>query len=295
MDRLWPFARHRRAPAPAPSVFEAPAPAVVEGADAPVKIAVAGLVKRYPGPGGPGRAGVEAIAGLDLQVREGECCVVVGPSGCGKSTLLRILAGLERPTAGTAAVLHRKRRLPTALVFQGVSLFPWLTVLDNVAYPLWAAGVARRDRHAAARAVLARMGLEGFARAYPAQLSEGMRQRVAIARALVADADVLLMDEPFSALDEPTRLLLQEELQTLLARTGQTVLFVTHSLDEAVLLGDRVLVLSARPATLRAAFDVPFPRPRRVAELRADPRFAALTVAIWQALKDEVGRAIGGG
>ncbi len=291
LARLFPFASGDPGSAAVEAVGEPPLAGAGAGA-APVHVAVAGLVKRYPGPGG--RGAVEAIAGLDLEVREGEFCVVVGPSGCGKSTLLRILAGLERPTAGTAAVLHRRRRLPTALVFQGASLFPWLTVLDNVAYPLWAAGVQRRDRHAAARAVLARMGLEGFARAYPAQLSEGMRQRVAIARALVADADVLLMDEPFSALDEPTRLLLQEELQTLLARTGQTVLFVTHSIDEAVLLGDRVLVLSARPATVRAAFEVPFPRPRRVAELRADPRFGALTVAIWQVLRDEVGRANGG-
>ncbi len=292
MARFWPFARGRRTSAPAPAVRDVPLPAVAPDGDAPAKIVVMGLRKCYPG---PGNAEVEAIAGLDLEVREGEFCVVVGPSGCGKSTLLRILAGLERPTTGTAMVLHRKRRLPAALVFQGVSLFPWLTVLDNVAYPLWAAGVARRERRAAARAVLARMGLDGFTRAYPAQLSEGMRQRVAIARALVADADVLLMDEPFSALDEPTRLLLQEELQSLLARTRQTVLFVTHSIDEAVLLGDRVLVLSARPARLRAAFDVPFPRPRRVAGLRADPRFAELTVAIWQILRREVARASNAG
>ena len=252
-----------------------------------MKVRVAGLEKRFQGAGGP----VTAIAGLDLAVRAGEVCTVLGPSGCGKSTLLRILAGLEQPSAGTAQVLDRRGRLPAATVFQGVSLFPWYTALENVAYPLWAAGVGRRPREAAARAALERLGLGGFARAYPAQLSEGMRQRVAIARALVAEADVLLMDEPFSALDEPTRLLLQEELQGLLARSGQTVIFVTHSIDEAVLLGDRVVVLSARPAVQRAEFTVPFARPRRYAELRTDPRFGAITVAVWDVLRAEVTRA----
>ncbi len=221
----------------------------------------------------------------------GEFVCLLGPSGCGKSTLLRILAGLEQPSAGTAQVLDRRGRLPTATVFQGVSLFPWYTALENVAYPLWAAGVGRRQREAAARGALERLGLGDVARAYPAQLSEGMRQRVAIARALVAEADVLLMDEPFSALDEPTRLLLQEELQGLLARSGQTVIFVTHSIDEAVLLGDRVVVLSARPAAQRAEFIVPFARPRRYEELRTNPRFGAITVAVWDVLRAEVTRA----
>jgi NitT/TauT family transport system ATP-binding protein len=138
--------------------------------------------------------------------------------------------------------------------------------------------------------MLERLGLSGFARAYPNQLSEGMRQRVAIARALVTEADVLLMDEPFSALDEPTRLLLQEELQELLSHSGQTVIFVTHSIDEAVLLGDRVVVLSARPARPVAEFVTPFLRPRRYAELRAEQRFNDLTVAVWDVLRGEVER-----
>jgi len=254
-----------------------------------VKVQVAGLEKRFQTAGGP----VTAIAGLDLEVRAGEVCAVLGPSGCGKSTLLRILAGLERPDAGAARVLEQRGRLPTATVFQGVSLFPWYTALENVAYPLWVAGVRRRARAAAARAMLERVGLQDFARAYPAQLSEGMRQRVAIARAFVAEADVLLMDEPFSALDEPTRLLLQEELQELLARSGQTAVVVTHSIDEAVLLGDRVIVLSARPARLRAEFAIPFPRPRRYEDLRARREFAELTVAIWEVLRGEVTRAGG--
>ena len=254
-----------------------------------VKVRVRNLHKRYTS----GAGTIDAIESLDLDVRRGEICTVVGPSGCGKSTLLRILAGLDSPTEGSAEVCNRQRRLPTATVFQGVSLFPWSTVERNVAYPLWAAGVGRKQRQQTALSALTRVGLGGFARAYPAQLSEGMRQRVAIARALVADADVLLMDEPFSALDEPTRLLLQEELQQLLAESGQTVIFVTHSIDEAVLLGDRVVMLSARPARLQAEFAVPFERPRRFEHLRRDPRFGELTAEIWEQLRGQVA-AMGG-
>jgi NitT/TauT family transport system ATP-binding protein len=260
---------------------------LAETPSAPVKVEIEALSKRYRTAAGV----VAAIDGLDLDVQAGEVCAIVGPSGCGKSTLLRILAGLEQADGGTARVERAERRLPAAMVFQGASLFPWMTARDNVAYPLWAAGVGARERRARAEEALARVGLAGFARAYPHQLSEGMRQRAAIARALVADADVLLMDEPFSALDEPTRLLLQEDLQRILAETGQTVLFVTHSIDEAVLIGDQVVVLSARPANVRTAFDVPFARPRRFAELRADARFGELTVAVWEVLRAEVERA----
>lgn len=262
----------------------APAPPI-----AAEKVRIDGLAKSFPAKGGT----VQAIGGLDLSIRRGEVCTVLGPSGCGKSTLLRILAGLDTASAGSVEVLDRSGRLPTATVFQGVSLFPWLTASENAAYPLWIAGVRRKGRAQAAAAMLERLGLGAFTRAYPGQLSEGMRQRVAIARALISEADVLLMDEPFSALDEPTRLLLQEDLQGVLARSGQTVIFVTHSIDEAVLLGDRVVVLSARPATLRAEFDVSFPRPRRYEELRTEPRFNDLTVAVWDVLRDEVRRAGG--
>ncbi len=255
-------------------------------AESPARVQIAGLSKSYAGAQGT----IDAIGHVSITVRDGEVCTVVGPSGCGKSSLLRVLAGLEPVSGGVATVVPSGRRLPTATVFQGASLFPWLRVVDNVAYPLWIAGDRKRARRAAAMAALERVGLADFARSYPAQLSEGMRQRVVIARALVADAGVLLMDEPFSALDEPTRLLLQEELQDILAHTRQTVLFVTHSIDEAVVLGDRVLVLSARPATIRAEFTVPFDRPRRFADLRRDPRFGELTVAVWEVLRAEVER-----
>jgi NitT/TauT family transport system ATP-binding protein len=249
-----------------------------------VKVRIEGLSKSFSS----GSGAVQAIDRLDLNVHHGEICTLLGPSGCGKSTVLRILAGLERPSDGRVSILEQRGRLPAATVFQGVSLFPWLTALENAAYPLWAAGEPRSVRRRTATAMLKRLGIDSFARAYPNQLSEGMRQRVAIARALVTEADVLLMDEPFSALDEPTRLLLQEELQELLSRSGQTVIFVTHSIDEAVLLGDRVVVLSARPARIVAEFVVPFPRPRRYAELRTDHRFNDLTVAVWDVLRSEV-------
>ena len=255
-----------------------------------VKVRVSGLVKRFAS----SRGEVTAIDGLSLEVREGEVVSLLGPSGCGKSTLLRILAGLLPPTAGRAEVLDRRGRLPAAMVFQGTSLFPWYTALENAAYPLRVAGAGRRARARTALDALERVGLGDFAGAYPAQLSEGMRQRVALARALVADADVLLMDEPFSALDEPTRLLLQEDLQRILAQTGQTAIVVTHSIDEAVLLGDRVIVLSRRPARSRLELAVPFARPRRYADLRADPRFAELTVAAWEVLRAEVAGEEGG-
>ena len=254
------------------------------------KVRVTGLVKHFPGPGG----GVTAIDGLDLAIADGEMLALVGPSGCGKSTFLRVLAGLERPDSGSVAVLDRQARLATATVFQGVSLFPWYSAVQNAAYPLAVAGAGRKERGRAAAAMLERLGLGGFLRAYPAQLSEGMRQRVALARALLTDADVLLMDEPFSALDEPTRLLLQEELQDLLAQSRRTAIVVTHSIDEAVLLADRVVVLSARPARVLREVPVAFERPRRYGDLRADPRFNTLTVAIWETLRAEVVRAGGG-
>ena len=253
------------------------------------KVAVSGLSKRFDRVSPP----LLALDDVSLALAEGELCTVVGPSGCGKTTLLRILAGLERPTSGSARVLDQQRRLPAAVVFQGRSLYPWLTVLDNVAYPLQVARVGRGERRAAALAALDQVKLAGFARAYPHHLSEGMRQRVAIARALVADADLLLLDEPFSALDEPTRLLLQEEVQDLLLRSGRTALFVTHSIDEAVLLGDRVVVFSARPGRISQQFAVPFARPRAFAGVRRDPRFGELVAAIWETLRAEVERAGG--
>jgi len=174
------------------------------------------------------------------------------------------------------------------MVFQGRSVFPWLTVRQNVAYGLKLRGVGRRQRGEAADELLATVGLGGFARAYPHQLSEGMRQRVAIARALAVDPDLLLMDEPFGSLDEQTRFLLQEELLRIWERTGKTVIFITHSIDEAIVLADRIVVMSAQPGTPKATLAVPFPRPRSLTDVRSDPAFAPLFNEIWELLRDEV-------
>ncbi|HEU0165533.1 MAG TPA: ABC transporter ATP-binding protein, partial [Thermomicrobiales bacterium] len=175
-----------------------------------------------------------------------------------------------------------------AMVFQGRSLFPWLTLRQNVAYGLKLRNVPRRERAHRADDLLAMVGLAAFRRSYPHQVSEGMRQRVAIARALAVDPDILLMDEPFGALDEQTRFLLQEELLRIWEQSGKTVLFITHSIDEAIVLADQIVIMSAQPGTVRATIDVPFARPRSVADIRSDPSFSALFGQIWSTLRDEV-------
>jgi len=248
-------------------------------------VTASGLGRRFETPRGP----VDAIRDVDLSVAAGEFCAIVGPSGCGKSTLLRLVAGLDKSTSGTLTQQRADGRPPTnALVFQGRSVFPWLTLRQNVAYGLKLHGIGRRERGKQADELLRTVGLSAFARAYPHQVSEGMRQRVAIARALAVDPDMLLMDEPFGALDEQTRFLLQEELLRIWEATGKTVLFVTHSIDEAMVLADRILVMSAQPGTIRAALDVPFPRPRSLTAVRSDPAFAALFAETWGMLREEV-------
>ncbi len=174
------------------------------------------------------------------------------------------------------------------MVFQGRSVFPWLTVQQNVAYGLKLSGVGRRTRSRRATELIETVGLANAAHAYPHQLSEGMRQRVAIARALAVEPDLLLMDEPFGSLDEQTRLLLQEELLRIWENSGKTVMFVTHSIDEALMLADRVVVMSARPGRVKATLAVPFPRPRSMTEIRSSPTFGSLYSEIWNLLRDEV-------
>ena len=240
--------------------------------------------RRFEGATGP----VDAIAHVHLSVAPGEFCVIVGPSGCGKTTLLRIVAGLEAATSGRVDVSGDAGRPRNAMVFQGRSVFPWLTVRQNVGYGLKLRGVPRRERERRADALLATVGLARFARSYPHQLSEGMRQRVAIARALAVDPDLLLMDEPFGALDEQTRLLLQEELLRIWENTGTTVLFVTHSIDEAMVLADRIVVMGAQPGTVKAVLPVPFSRPRALTDVRSDAAFAPLFAQIWGMLREEV-------
>ena len=251
-------------------------------------IEVSGLSKVYAGRRGP----FVALRDLSFTVREGEFCAMIGPSGCGKTTLLHILCGLIEPSAGTVTIPGRERgRLVTAIIFQGVSTLPWLTVAQNVEYGLRLMGISVRERRERARDHIRQVGLQAFADAYPYQLSEGMRQRVSIARALATDPDILLMDEPFANLDEQNRLLLQDELLRIWQENRKTVLFVTHSLDEAIRLADRVLVMSAAPGRIKAGFTVPLPRPREFQEVRRDPAYGALIARLWDELREEVLRA----
>ncbi|GJE59375.1 ABC transporter ATP-binding protein [Methylobacterium trifolii] len=213
---------------------------------------------------GQGEARTVILAGLDLTVARGEVLVIVGESGVGKSTLLRVLIGLARPSSGTVRVAARPGcRTPMALVFQDARLLPWRRVVDNVAFGLEGGGLSKAERRAEARKGLALVGLADLAGRWPHQLSGGQRQRVAIARALAVEPDVLLMDEPFSALDSFTREGLQDELQRITAQTGKTVVFVTHDIDEAVTLADRVVVLAGKPGRVAAEVRIDLPRPRK--------------------------------
>ena len=234
-----------------------------------------------------------AIDDLSVDIGAGEFFVIVGPSGCGKTTLLRILAGLDKPSQGSIIVQAPKApgRPENSMVFQGDSLFPWMTVWDNAAYGL-------RMRRAPASQVknvvghyLDRTGLTKFANSYPHQLSGGMRQRVSIARAFANDPEILLMDEPFSALDAQNKLLLQEELLRIWEEHKKTVVFITHSVDEAVILGDRIMIMTAQPGQVKSMVKVPFARPRNVMELQGNAEFGSLIHEIWMNLREEVDRA----
>jgi NitT/TauT family transport system ATP-binding protein len=233
-----------------------------------------------------------ALDNVSLDIAEGCFFMIVGPSGCGKTTLLRILANLETATSGSVEVsAPAKNRPGNSMVFQGDSLFPWMTVWDNASYGLRLRHVPKAEIREVVGHYLDRTGLTRFAEAYPHQLSGGMRQRVSIARAFANDPDILLMDEPFSALDEQNKLLLQEELLRIWEETRKTVLFITHSVDEAVTLGDRVMVMSAQPGRAKEIVDVPFDRPRSVLELRSRPAYGEFVYSIWGQLRDEVQRA----
>lgn len=230
---------------------------------------------------GTGSDRIDAIEGLTFSVQKGEFVCIVGPSGCGKSTLMKTLAGLMLPTSGSVLVGGKKVVEPPrelALVFQEYtrSLLPWLTVQRNVELPLKNLGMSRRDRHASAQKVLSDVGLRGFEMKYPWQLSGGMQQRVAIARALAYRPTVLLMDEPFASVDAQTRSDLEDLVLSVQRESGVTVLFVTHDIDEAVYLGDRVLVLAPRPTKVKWTTDVSLPHPRDQVATKADPVFVTL-------------------
>ena len=256
---------------------------VVDIAPRPIQIALSGLRKVYE------PAGFVAVDGVTINIPKGQFFVIVGPSGCGKTTLLRILAGLETHTAGTMKIDRLGSDRPeNSMVFQGDSLFPWMTVWDNATYGLRIRNVPAAEIADRVRPWLERIGLWRFRDRFPNQLSGGMRQRVSIVRAFANDPEILLMDEPFSALDEQNKLVLHEELLRIWEETKKTVVFITHSVDEAVTLGDRIMVMTANPGRSKALIDVPFPRPRNVLELRHMPAYGEMVFNIWEQLREEV-------
>src|SRR6266852_5900033 len=250
-------------------------------------VEIAGLRKEYMS--GQGR--VLALDEVSLDVSPGEFVCIVGPSGCGKSTLLRILAGLDTQSSGTVRIEAPGWPVANAMVFQESGLFPWMSVEANVGFGLMTRGVPAAEAAERVEAALKLVGLGKFRKHYPHQLSGGMRQRSAIARAFVTDPGVLLMDEPFAALDAQNRVILQAELVRIWEHTRKTVIYITHSIEEALLLGDRTVVMTAHPGRIKQIIDVPFPRPRNLMTLSASPEFGRLKLDIWQVLEDEVTRA----
>ena len=238
---------------------------------------------------------VRALLDTSLDIARGELLCLIGPSGCGKSTLLNVIGGLLIPTTGTVHVgatpVHGPLPRDIAFVFQENALFPWSTVIENVMLGMMFQGVPRAEREERAKKSLQAVGLAEFANHYPAQLSGGMRQRAALARALSLQTPVLLMDEPFGALDEQTRMILGEDLSVLLARTEKTIVFVTHSLGEAVFLADRVAVFSARPGTIKDVISVDEPHPRKP-EFVTTEKFTRLRNMLYTLLHDEIRKAV---
>jgi NitT/TauT family transport system ATP-binding protein len=237
---------------------------------------------------------VIALDSISLAVHSGEFVSIIGPSGCGKSTLFGIIGGLIREYNGAVTVGGRRVSGPQSeigMVFQNESTFPWRTTLQNIAFPLEVAGVPRKEREERARHFLRLVGLGGFENRHPSELSGGMRQRTALARTLVAEPQILLMDEPFAALDEQTRMLMGEKLLRIWETLRQTTLLITHSINEAVQLSDRVVVMSYRPGRIKRIIDIDLPRPR-TAEVMADERFGHLVALIWSDLREEAARGL---
>jgi NitT/TauT family transport system ATP-binding protein len=269
-------------------VSAGPEPGAPSRRDDRQAIVVDNVTKRFPTP----RGGLyTAVRDLSFTVGRGEFSAIVGPTGSGKSTTLSLISGLETPSRGTVTVLGEPVAGVTrraGYVFQSDALFPWKNVLENIATGPIYRGAPRDDARRRAREWVQRVGLAGFEDRYPHQLSGGMRNRVALAQSLINEPEILLMDEPFAALDVQTRALIENELLELWSHTSASVVFVTHDLEEAIALADRVLVFTASPATLKQAYSIDLPRPRKVPEVRFDPRFTRLYAQIWEDLREEV-------
>ena len=258
---------------------------------APPLIELVGATKRFPSGSGTVHT---AVRDLTMTVNPGEFVAVVGPTGCGKSTTLSLVSGLQPPSAGTVRVNGTDvKSIPDGVgyMFQTDAVMPWRSVLENVASGPRFRGVPKAEARAQAVDWISRVGLAGFEKYYPHQLSGGMRKRVALAQTLVTKPKILLMDEPFSALDVQTRALMQDELLRLWSGSGAAVIFVTHDLDEAIALADKVVVLTTGPATVKDVFEIPLERPRKVEELRLTEEFRKLYADIWESLRGEVDKA----
>jgi len=257
----------------------------------PPHIVLREVTKQFRTPKGDSRV---VLRDTSFTVEPGEFTSVIGPSGCGKSTTLSLICGMEQPDGGEVLIDGRPVDGLTdgvGFVFQNDAVFPWKTVLANVAAGPRFRGLSRKEAHAGAADWLRRVGLTGFERYHPAQLSGGMRKRVALAQTLINEPRVLLMDEPFAGLDVQTRQIMSDELLALWELTRPSVVFVTHDLEEAIALSDKVVVLTAGPATVKEEFPIDLPRPRRVSDIRLDPDFLTLHERIWESLRDEVATA----
>lgn len=261
------------------------------GSAPPAKVEVSGLVKRFRWEKKGQHHELLALDGVDLEIAPGEFVSVIGPSGCGKTTLLRIVAGLIKVDGGEVRIDGKPIDGPgpeRAMVFQSFGLFPWKSVIDNIKFPLVIRKVDDDEADTLAHTFIEKVGLAGFEDAMPHQLSGGMQQRVGLARALVTDPEILLMDEPFGAIDAQTRELMQEELLRLWSDSGKTVMFVTHDLDEAVTLADRVIVLTRGPGRVRTMVPVELARPRWAYDVRSEENFIEVRHHIWQMLREDL-------
>jgi NitT/TauT family transport system ATP-binding protein len=237
---------------------------------------------------------IQALTDVSLHIEEGEFFSIVGPSGCGKSTLLNIITGLLKPTKGEIFLdgqLHKEINTKIGYITQKDNLLPWRTTLENIEIGLEIRNVSKSERKSQASELIKRVGLDGFEHHFPHELSGGMRKRVSLVRTLIYDPDVLLMDEPFAAVDAQTRLLLENQLLDLWAGTGKTIVFVTHDLEEAISLSDRVVVFSARPGTAKTINPIPLARPRDTIQIRFNEEFIKIYERIWKDLEEEVGKA----